>query len=321
MNYAKIYQQLINKAKKRNCNKSKGFEQHHILPRSMGGDDSLKNLTYLTYKEHYVAHHLLTKIYPGLPKLAQAFIVMINGASNKYSRHKGKISAREHAKLKTLARPVLINSGYQQLKLNAGIHALGAEKTSQNGQIGGTYSFENNLGIHSQTLKDKIELGKRYGHLGGKIAGVICREKRIGVCSFTSEQNSNFGKIGGNKTAIEKLGLHALTEEDLLKSRSKGGKISGERAKQNKTGIHAIQNKELEQIRKKAGQANKNKAWQEWYESLERKELSLNFRPTRRQSIQYELKWYWNSDKLCSIHPEEEGRRRTNKGACCACGK
>jgi hypothetical protein len=36
-------------------------ERHHIIPKSMGGDDSPTNLVLLTYREHFLCHWLLIK--------------------------------------------------------------------------------------------------------------------------------------------------------------------------------------------------------------------------------------------------------------------
>ena len=38
------------------------YERHHILPKCMGGVDE-NNITYLTPREHYIAHWLLCKIH------------------------------------------------------------------------------------------------------------------------------------------------------------------------------------------------------------------------------------------------------------------
>lgn len=38
-------------------------ENHHILPRCLGGKDEKENLVYLTGREHWIAHLLLHKIY------------------------------------------------------------------------------------------------------------------------------------------------------------------------------------------------------------------------------------------------------------------
>lgn len=40
-----------------------GLHAHHIIPKHMGGEDSPSNLTYLTVREHILAHKLLWKIH------------------------------------------------------------------------------------------------------------------------------------------------------------------------------------------------------------------------------------------------------------------
>lgn len=75
MNYAKIYNNLIEKSKARTLNVY--YEVHHILPRCLGGTDDPQNLVKLTPEEHYVAHQLLVKIYPKNEKLVNAAIMMI----------------------------------------------------------------------------------------------------------------------------------------------------------------------------------------------------------------------------------------------------
>lgn len=61
MNYKKIYENLI---KYRKTNIPTGYtENHHILPRSMGGSNEADNLVKLTGREHWIAHLLLYKIH------------------------------------------------------------------------------------------------------------------------------------------------------------------------------------------------------------------------------------------------------------------
>ncbi|UIW11552.1 MAG: hypothetical protein [Enterobacter phage ENC7] len=61
MNYKRIYNELINNRK---TNPVVGtVEVHHIVPKSMGGDDSEGNLVALSPREHFVAHYLLAKIH------------------------------------------------------------------------------------------------------------------------------------------------------------------------------------------------------------------------------------------------------------------
>lgn len=40
-----------------------GLHKHHIVPKHMGGTDDDVNFTYLTVKEHILAHYLLWRIY------------------------------------------------------------------------------------------------------------------------------------------------------------------------------------------------------------------------------------------------------------------
>ena len=62
MNYKKIYDNIIEYRLKNipiNCY----IENHHILPKSLGGDDNQNNIVKLTGREHFICHYLLTKIY------------------------------------------------------------------------------------------------------------------------------------------------------------------------------------------------------------------------------------------------------------------
>lgn len=71
MNYEKIYESIIMRAKTRqqpDCY----TEKHHIIPRCMGGGDEIENIAVLTPEEHYVAHQLLVKMHPSNRKLLYA---------------------------------------------------------------------------------------------------------------------------------------------------------------------------------------------------------------------------------------------------------
>ena len=82
MNYIKIYNALIDRARIRNLD---GYcEHHHIIPRCLGGSDNAENIVKLTPEEHYVAHQVLTKIYKGHEGLLYAAMLMtVNRSNNK----------------------------------------------------------------------------------------------------------------------------------------------------------------------------------------------------------------------------------------------
>lgn len=85
MNYQKIYDMLIKKGQER-VKPNGYYEKHHIIPRCCCGTDDAANLVNLTAKEHYVAHHLLLKLYKDTQfygKLICAFRYMTVGHNGK----------------------------------------------------------------------------------------------------------------------------------------------------------------------------------------------------------------------------------------------
>jgi hypothetical protein len=78
--YTSIYFSIIENARSRILSKDQYRERHHIIPRSLGGDDSPNNLVDLTAKEHFVCHKLLIKMTTGSAKGKMAFaLVFMSG--------------------------------------------------------------------------------------------------------------------------------------------------------------------------------------------------------------------------------------------------
>lgn len=75
--YQRWYGALIRLARRRRID-DPYTEIHHIVPRSMGGGDDGSNLVELTYREHFIAHWLLTKFSIGadLRKMQRALFAM-----------------------------------------------------------------------------------------------------------------------------------------------------------------------------------------------------------------------------------------------------
>ena len=99
MDYSFHYQRLIERALKRMLSEDTYVEIHHILPRCLGGLDLTENLVKLTPEEHYLAHLLLVKIYPGNSKLIYAANMMLNRNNKSYGWIKRKFAAihsKEH---------------------------------------------------------------------------------------------------------------------------------------------------------------------------------------------------------------------------------
>jgi len=60
--YTAWYYNIINYAKSRTLLPDVYTEKHHIIPKSLGGDNSKDNLVKLTAKEHFICHLLLPKM-------------------------------------------------------------------------------------------------------------------------------------------------------------------------------------------------------------------------------------------------------------------
>lgn len=64
--YSKWYFDLMSKAQNQIIT---GYsERHHIIPKSLGGNNSDFNLILLTARQHFVAHQLLAKMTSGIAK-------------------------------------------------------------------------------------------------------------------------------------------------------------------------------------------------------------------------------------------------------------
>ena len=91
MNYHFHYSKLVERAKNRILN---GYgEWHHIKPRCLGGSDNRVNLVHLTAEEHFVAHQILVKMYPGHPGLVYGLKRL--GESKTAGRNKKRVRSNK----------------------------------------------------------------------------------------------------------------------------------------------------------------------------------------------------------------------------------
>lgn len=88
MNYNHHYNSLIERAKSRILPDSVYTENHHVIPRCLGGSNKTENLVKLTPEEHFVAHLLLHKINPNHRGLLSAIVIMSTHNSNKRINNK-----------------------------------------------------------------------------------------------------------------------------------------------------------------------------------------------------------------------------------------
>jgi len=73
--YTKLYFKILNKSSLADYT-----EKHHVIPRSLGGENNLLNLRKISAREHFLCHYLLTKMIPrnnpDYYKMIKAFMMM-----------------------------------------------------------------------------------------------------------------------------------------------------------------------------------------------------------------------------------------------------
>lgn len=94
--YTEWYFAIVNKAKSLNRQKCDDyFENHHIIPKAMGGKRTKDNMVLLTAREHFICHWLLVKmVIDPIHKRSMSCAIhrMTHGNGNQSKKH---ITARQ----------------------------------------------------------------------------------------------------------------------------------------------------------------------------------------------------------------------------------
>jgi hypothetical protein len=172
------------------------YENHHIVPKCAGGTNDKCNLVLLLPEEHYVAHQLLTKIYPGNAGLVYALVKMSGrhyGRNNKlYGWIKKQNNLLRSAAMKnkpwSLNRrqasednPVVMSAESNLLRRTA----LTGRKTSS-GNLGHTQSTETKL---KKKISNQTTIAAWFMSPTG--TEVLC----LGINSFSKTNGLNVGAV------------------------------------------------------------------------------------------------------------------------------
>ena len=87
MNYQLIHDKFICSRKYRELCEGVQYENHHILPRCLGGGNESFNLVKLTLKEHIFVHRLLSKMHPHHSGLNYAVVLLSKGKYGDTRHH------------------------------------------------------------------------------------------------------------------------------------------------------------------------------------------------------------------------------------------
>jgi len=95
--YTGIYDSIINRSVSRDTPDI--YEAHHIIPKCLGGNNDKTNIANLTPREHFICHHLLTKMTDEFHSgLNFAFVMM--SVCNRHHNRQYKITSSVYAYLK-----------------------------------------------------------------------------------------------------------------------------------------------------------------------------------------------------------------------------
>jgi len=100
--YTKWYMSIIN-----NPDASGFTEEHHIIPKSLGGSNEGENLVHLSTRQHYIVHLLLPKMLSGVAKSKMVFALRCMTNFNKLKlRYKPSSKLVEYMKRLVRETPI-----------------------------------------------------------------------------------------------------------------------------------------------------------------------------------------------------------------------
>lgn len=232
MNYQKIYNQLIERARNQNRVKINNFyyEAHHILPVCLGGNGKCSqwryhpNIVLLTAKEHFLAHKLLYFLNPDNTKLVYAYWAMCsftkNGRNYKISSREYSRIREEYSKLKSNElKGVMVGElnpffgkKHDPLWIKQHGEYLSKNFSGENSGRYGLKRTQEDKTKQSQTRKNKKIIPWIVGKQHKEESKKLMSEKKQGV--FDGEKNPMFGKKHNQET-IEKIKQKALSQKKV----------------------------------------------------------------------------------------------------------
>lgn len=166
MDYRKIYDNIIEKRRTDKLPKNVYGEEHHIVPRSLGGGDDINNIIRLTAKEHFICHLLLSEMYPKKSfewyKMNHAFQMMSVSMSKQRRYFNGRIyemKKKDFSETMSWSQSGEKNSQYGKNKSDETKEKI---KKSVNKRIG----KKDNLNKKERIKKNREEEILKYTHNG-----------------------------------------------------------------------------------------------------------------------------------------------------------
>lgn len=174
-------------------------ENHHIIPKSLGGSNKKENITNISVREHFICHWLLTKIH----STGEAHWKMDNAL--RFMRAENKHQARYHTKITSRV--------YARLKEEYALLSSEKRKGKGNGMFGKKQTDEAKRKIseaNSGRVQPEEEKQRQIEAQTGRVRDPFSDEWKAKMsASASGENNSRFG-VQVSKETREKLRLKKL---------------------------------------------------------------------------------------------------------------
>lgn len=105
--YTKWYFNIINSAKNKKFFSESYYENHHIIPKSLGGDNSKQNLVKLTAREHFICHLLLVKMLSDKSHIRSMSYALLTMTRSNGGGRRNSITSRQFENAKRLILPYI----------------------------------------------------------------------------------------------------------------------------------------------------------------------------------------------------------------------
>lgn len=224
-------------------------ENHHIIPRSLGGSNDKSNLILLTGREHFIAHLILWKAFGG--KMTSAFWYM----SNNKRKHSFKITSRQYEDLRKDQAKITGNRMRNRIVSDETRKKMSEARTGTHL----TNEAKEKLRIHNLGKKQsKKTIAKRRASIGPYTASEETKQKQSLSLTgrvFSNDHKRNLSKamkgrsawnkgVSPSKESIEKMKKTkkenpTIITDKMREQRSKAAKNN----QYNKGNHHSIESK------------------------------------------------------------------------------
>jgi len=190
--YTCWYYNIVNRAKSRVLSADSYYETHHIVPKSLGGDNTVDNLVRLTAREHFICHWLLTKMVSGSDqkKMAYACKRMMHSKNSRQDRY--QITSRVYENLKTQLNVMLKNRQFTD---------VWKEKLKRAAR-----NRADNEDASAKEVRRKTMVGVNKSRKGEKRLATTGEKNHMFGIRLTGESNHFFGKKHTEETLTKLKG-------------------------------------------------------------------------------------------------------------------